>query len=75
MDYSNNWNNYNNDDDNDDEEDDNDNYRDSGNDNNAHCNATKEGDSLLRAVYLEEIIAGKYFNFRAVLMYKLIYRN
>jgi hypothetical protein len=28
----------------------------------------KEGDSLLQAVYLEEIIAGKYFNFRAVSM-------
>ncbi len=41
VDYFNNGNNYNDDDDNDDEEDDNDNYRDSGNDNNAHCNATK----------------------------------
>jgi hypothetical protein len=29
----------------------------------------KEGDSLLRAVFLEEIIAGKYFNVRIVLMY------
>jgi hypothetical protein len=35
----------------------------------------KEGDSLLQAVYLEEIIAGKYFNFRAVSMYKLIHRS
>ncbi len=35
----------------------------------------KEGDSLLRAVYLEEIIAGKYFNFGAVSMYKLIHRK
>jgi hypothetical protein len=35
----------------------------------------KEGDSLLQAVYLEETFAGKYFNFRAVSMYKLIYRN
>jgi hypothetical protein len=26
----------------------------------------KEGDSLLRAVFLEEIIAGKYFNVRIV---------
>jgi hypothetical protein len=33
----------------------------------------KEGDSLLQAVYL--IIAGKYFNFRTVSMYKLIYCN
>jgi hypothetical protein len=35
----------------------------------------KEGDSLLQAVFLEEIIAGKYFNFRIVSMYKLIYSN
>ncbi len=35
----------------------------------------KEGDSLLQAVYLEVIIVGKYFNFRIVSMYKLIYRN
>jgi hypothetical protein len=35
----------------------------------------KEGDSLLQAVFLEEIIAGKYFNVRIVLMYKLIYSN
>ncbi len=28
----------------------------------------KEGDSLLRAVFLEEIIAGKYFNVRIVSM-------
>ncbi len=28
----------------------------------------KEGDSLLRAVFLEEIIAGKYFNVRFVSM-------
>jgi hypothetical protein len=28
----------------------------------------KEGDSLLQAVFLEEIIAGKYFNFRIVSM-------
>jgi hypothetical protein len=35
----------------------------------------KEGDSLLRAYYLEEIIVGKYFNLRIVSMYKLIYRN
>ncbi len=41
--YFNNGNNYNNDDDNDDEEDDNDNDMDSGNDDNAHCNATKGG--------------------------------
>ncbi len=32
----------------------------------------KEGDSLLQAVYLEVIIAGKYFNFRISSMYKLI---
>ncbi len=43
VDYFNHGNNYNNDDDNDDEDDDNDNYRDSGNDNNVHCNATKGG--------------------------------
>jgi hypothetical protein len=43
VDYFNNGNNYINDDDNDDEEDDNDNYRDSGNDDNAHCNAAKGG--------------------------------
>jgi hypothetical protein len=43
VDYFNNGNNYNDDDDNDDEEEDNDNYRDSGNDNNAHRNATKGG--------------------------------
>jgi hypothetical protein len=43
VDYFNNGNNCNDDDDNDDEEDDNDNYRDSGNDNNAHYNATKGG--------------------------------
>jgi hypothetical protein len=35
----------------------------------------KEGDSLLQAVYLEVIIADKYFNFRIVSMYKLIYPN
>ena len=35
----------------------------------------KEGVSLLQAVYLEVIIAGKYFNFRIVTMYKLIYHN
>ncbi len=28
----------------------------------------KEGDSLLQAVFLEEIIAGKYFNVRIVSM-------
>ncbi len=30
--------------------------------------AVKEGDSLLRAVFLEEIIAGKYFNVGIVSM-------
>jgi hypothetical protein len=35
----------------------------------------KEGDSLLQAVYLEVIISGKHFNFRAISMYKLIYCN
>jgi hypothetical protein len=35
----------------------------------------KEGDSLLRAVFPEEIIAGKYFNVRIDSMYKLIYSN
>jgi hypothetical protein len=35
----------------------------------------KEGDSLLQAYYLEVIIPGKYFNFRIVSMYKLIYCN
>jgi hypothetical protein len=35
----------------------------------------KEGDSLLQAVFLEEINAGKYFNVRNVSMYKLIYSN
>ncbi len=35
----------------------------------------KEGHSLLQAVILEEIIVGKYFNFRIVSMYKLIYSN
>ncbi len=34
-----------------------------------------EGHSLLQAVYLEMIIAGKYFNFRIVSMYKFIYRQ
>jgi hypothetical protein len=29
----------------------------------------KEGDSLLRAVFLKEIIAGKYLNVRIVSMY------
>jgi hypothetical protein len=74
--YFNNGNNYNDDDDNDEEEDDNYNYI------GTVVMTTirtvmplKEGDSLLQAVYLEEIIAGKYFNFRAVSMYKLIYRN
>ncbi len=43
MDYFNNGNNYNNDDDNDDEEDDNDYYRESGNGDNAHCDAAKGG--------------------------------
>ncbi len=43
VDYFYNGNNYNDDDDNDDDEDDNDNYRDSGNEDNAHCNATKGG--------------------------------
>jgi hypothetical protein len=36
---------------------------------------TKEGDRLLQAVYLEVIITGKYFNFRIVSMYKVIYCN
>ncbi len=35
----------------------------------------KEGDNLLQAVYLEVIIAGKYFNFRIISMYKLIHHN
>ncbi len=35
----------------------------------------KEGDSLLQAVYLELIIAGKNFNFRIMSMYKLTYCN
>jgi hypothetical protein len=35
----------------------------------------KEGESLLQAVFLEEIVAGKYFNVRIVSMYKLIYSN
>ncbi len=35
----------------------------------------KEGDSLLQAVFLKESIVGKYFNFRIVSMYKLIYCN
>jgi hypothetical protein len=35
----------------------------------------KVGDSLLRAYYLEVIISGKYFNFRIVSIYKLIYHN
>jgi hypothetical protein len=35
----------------------------------------KEGDSLLQTVFLEEIIAGKYFNFRIVSMHKLIYSS
>ncbi len=43
VNYFNNGNNYNSDDDNYDEEDDNDNNRDSGYDDNAHCNATKGG--------------------------------
>jgi hypothetical protein len=30
----------------------------------------KEGDNLLQAVFLEEIIAGKYFNVGIVSMYK-----
>ena len=43
VNYLNNGNNYNDDDDNDAEEDDKDHYRDSGDDHNAHCNATKGG--------------------------------
>ncbi len=35
----------------------------------------KQGDSLLQAIFLEEIIAGKYFNAKIVSMYKLIYSN
>jgi hypothetical protein len=35
----------------------------------------KEGDSLLGVCYLEVIIAGKYFNFRIVSIYKLIRRS
>ncbi len=35
----------------------------------------KEEDSLLQAVFLEEIIAGKYFNVRIVSMYKSIHSN
>jgi hypothetical protein len=35
----------------------------------------KERDSLLQPVYLQVIIEGKYFNFRIVSMYKLIYCN
>ncbi len=62
VNYFNNGNNYNDNDDNDDEEDDDDNDRDLGNANSLHSNANKEGDSLLHAVYLEDIIVGKYFN-------------
>ena len=43
VNYFNNGNNYDNDDDDDDDEDDDDNNRDSGNDDNAHGNATKGG--------------------------------
>jgi hypothetical protein len=35
----------------------------------------KEGDGWLKADFLEEIIAGKYFNVRIVSMYKLIYSS
>jgi hypothetical protein len=35
----------------------------------------KEGDRLLQDYYLEVIIAGKYFNFRIVSMYKLVHCN
>jgi len=35
----------------------------------------KEGDSLLRAIFLEEMFAGKYFDVRMVSTYKLIYSN
>jgi hypothetical protein len=75
VNYFNNGNNYYNDYDNDDDDDDDDNVRDLGNDDNVHKMPIKEGDSLLRAVFLEEIIAGKYFNVRIVSMYKLIYSN
>jgi hypothetical protein len=64
-----------NDNDNDNEEEDDDNDRDMGNDDNAHGNANKGGRRLLQAVYLEVIIVGKYFNFRIVSVYKLIYHN
>jgi hypothetical protein len=35
----------------------------------------KEGDSLLQAVFLEEIFVDKYFDVRMVSMYNLIYSN
>ncbi len=73
VNYFNNQNNYNDDDDNGNEEEDDDNDRDMGNDDNVHGNANKRGRQLLQAVFLEEIIAGKYFNVRIVSMQKLIY--
>ncbi len=73
MNYFNNGNNYYNDDDHDEDNDDDDNDSDLGNDDNAHGNANKY--SLLQAVFLEEIIAGKYFNARIVSMHKVIYSN
>ncbi len=65
VNYFNKGNNYNDDDDNDNDNEDDDNDRDMGNDDNVHGN---ERDSLLQAVFLEEIIAGKYFNVRIVSM-------
>jgi hypothetical protein len=69
VNYFNNRNNYNDDDDNDNEEDDDDNDRDMGV-MMTMCTEMpiKEGYSLLQAVFLEEIIAGKYFNIRIVSM-------
>jgi hypothetical protein len=73
--YFNNGNNYDNDDDNDNEEDDDNNDRTAVMMTMCTVIPMKEGDSLLQAVYLEVTIAGKYFNFRIISMYKLIHRN
>ncbi len=64
VNYFNNGNNYNDDVDNDDEEDDDDNNRTWVMITMRTIMPIKEGDSLLQAVFLEEIIADKYFNFR-----------
>jgi hypothetical protein len=75
VNYFNNGNNYNDDDDDNNEDDDGDNDRTWVVMTMRIVMPIKEGDSLLQTYYLEVIIAGKYFNFRIVSMYKLIDHN